>query len=206
MSTILDKHKNSRSVLRVLPRLLVWFVGLPLFGSPVWVTMDFVLNSPATPRGFYHFLMNGLPVDLLCDDALRPLNDTWQGLEVSLNDDLSSSVLGLQNDPQVLQKYQWIGLLDLRANEDPSMAPDIRDAIQYITDSTRPLTGTTSNLLSWVQAQHISDFNLSNFRIITSPDFQEQTGFIPEVPEPPPIGITALLLAALAGLKWRCAG
>jgi hypothetical protein len=183
--------------------LLLWFTGIPAFCSPTLVTLDFIPNSPTTPGGFIHFLVNGQPVVLLCDDADGPMNMSWQAMELSLDDNLSNTLLGLQDDPLTLQKYQWIALLDLQAYAIPSFASDITDAIRYITDPSRHLTGSTVTWLNWVQEQDPAQYNLSNFRIFISPLFQEQTGIIPPIPEPSPLRLTALLLVVLAGYKWR---
>ena len=193
----------SRNALKQLKWLLVLLTGLPLFGGPVAVTLEFVPNFPTTPRGFTHFIVNGQPVDLLCDDADAPLNSSWPALELSLGDDLSSSLLGIRGDPLALQKYQWMAILSLRAYEDPSFATDIREALRYLTDPSRIETGSIVTWLTWVQEQNPAIYDLSNFRVFSTPLFQEQVGLV--VPEPLPVAITPLLIAALYGLKWsRC--
>ncbi len=196
-----NQGSASCSTLKHLKWLLVLLTGAPLFGGPVAVTLEFLPNFPTTPRAFGHFLVNGQPVDLLCDDANGPLNFSWTALELSLSDNLANSLLGVQGDPLALQKYQWMGILSLEAYADPSFAADIREALRYLTDPSRFATGSTSNWLSWVQGQDPAKYDLSNFRVFASPAFQEQVGFV--VPEPATLLITPLLLACLAVLNER---
>ncbi len=145
--------------------LLLMF-ALPLTGGTL-ATLEFVPHHVGTPSGFSHFVVNGVEMDLLCDDALRPLDFSWTALESSLTDNLFSTLLGRQGDMQTLEKYQWIAILSLQAYQDPSIASDIVDAIRYVTDPTRYLTGSTSVWLAWVEQQNPAKFKLDGFRVFT---------------------------------------
>jgi len=133
--------------------------------------------------GFSEFRVDGVLQLLLCDNFDLNVPTFPYLATVNTLQDLEGTLLQRNGDPQALQKYLWIAILDLGAYADPSKAPDTVSAIRAIAKGTLYLRPGAQELLDWVKTQNANNYNLSGFRIYANPDFQEQTGFVP-VPEP----------------------
>src|SRR3954452_4971508 len=146
--------------------------------------------------GFFTFNVNGTSQQLLCDQFLPNVTTLqYQAVGYSLTD-FSGTVLGMQGDPQALQKYQQVAILDLQAYANPSLAADVVRANRFIVDGSGPLTPGAQALLNFVQTQNPANYpQLASFLIFTNPITQEMTGFLDTggstggVPEPATWGL-----------------
>jgi hypothetical protein len=153
------------------------------------------ISSP----GFYEFTVDGVTQLLLCDQfSPNVTTEPYTAMVLTLAD-LTGSQLDRNNDPLLLQKYQQVAILDLRAYADPSLAPDVVRAIRFIVDGHGPLTPGAQDLLDYVALQNPADFDLTGFRIFVGVGTvtQEQTGFL--TPEP---ATYAMMSIGLIGLFY----
>jgi hypothetical protein len=186
--------------------LLFLVVGSSAWAAPVY---NMLLVGSQAGLGFFTFNVNGTTQQLLCDQFLPNVTtQPYQALGYSLGD-LSGTVLGLAGDPQALQKYQQVAILDLQAYANPSLAADVVRANRLIVDGSGPLTGGAQALLNFVQTQNPANYpQLASFLIFTNPITQEMTGFIDTgsgggVPEPGTWGVTAAAAVVLSCLRRR---
>ena len=168
--------------------LLCLLVGGPLGASQIQVSMLLVHE---TNPGFFTFSINGELHDLLCDQLLPNATTLMYTSNVATLADLANTQLVANGDPAALLKYEQVAILDLRAYVDPTLAADVVRAARVIVDGSGPITPGTQQLLDFVHAQNPANFDLSAFRIFTSPILtngdrmtQEMTGF------PVPVGVT----------------
>ena len=204
--------------------LLCLLVGSPLGASQIQVSM--LLITESNP-GFFTFSIDGVVQNLLCDQFLPNATTLRYTSQVATLSDLANTQLVANGDPAALLKYEEVAILDLQAYADPTLAADVVRAARIIVDGHGPDTPGTQRLLDFVQAQDPSLFDLTAFRIYTSPlsvtgdpITQEMTGFpMPpgggvlgsSVPEPSSgllllIGICVLSgfrVAAMNGLPFR---
>jgi len=161
--------------------ILLGLFGLPftvLQATPI-VTMQ-LLNSPGEPD-IYDFMVDGSPMQLLCDDALHSIVTTpYQATEQTLSN-LSGTLLARSGDTNALLDYEHIAMLDLMALADPTdtaLIGNVEEAIWSITQDRQSRDPDAASLLSEVDSENPANFNLSGFVIFATPDSQEQTGFI----------------------------
>lgn len=165
------------------------------------------LVSPPGEPNIYTFLVDGTPYQLLCDDAQTAIGEApYQATENTLSD-LTGTLLQRDGDPNAYQDYQTIAILDLYAlaNSDPSDIETAEEAIWAITQDRAPREPDAQTLLTWAESQNTSSYNFTNFVIFSTPDYQEQTGWVPPVeaestPEPP---AWLMAIAGLSLLAWR---
>lgn len=149
-----------------------------------------LMSSPGQPS-IYDFLVNGSPLQLLCDDALHSIdNIPYTAMEDTLSD-LGGTLLYRNGDPQALWDYEEIAMLDLRVLADPSLIRDVITAIWSITSGREARDPGAAAMIDWVTTQNPATYDLTGFRIFASPDHQEQIGFVdssvgPSAPEPAP--------------------
>lgn len=196
-----------------MKRLIVFlFCSAAVWAAPV-ATLQFL--GPFTgPEGFENFLVDGSNVQLLCDDIHHSVPDFAYQANVDTLTDLSDTLLA--GNPQVLLSYQHIAILDLRAIQDPTLAPAVVQAIQAITDPFNQVSSQAAGLLSWVATQNPGQYDLAGFRVFANRTFQEQTGFVPPpsggaggspVPEPDSditifSGLAVLSVLLRKRLRW----
>lgn len=172
------------------------------------------MNSPGEPD-IYDFLVDGSPVQLLCDDAIHGIITTpYQATEHTLSN-LTGTLLQRNGDPNSLLDYQHIAMLDLIALQNPTDIPliaTVEDAIWSITQDRQVGGADAASLLAEVDSENPANVDMSGFVIFATPDGQEQTGFVqvhPVVPEPASwilaaIALTLLLLRMkkTSGYSW----
>lgn len=176
------------------------------------------LSPGPNAEGFYLFTINGMSNwRLLCDEFTpNVMTDQYTAIVNTLAD-LSLTTLALNGggltNAQILQRYQWIAILDSLAYgntaniafaspflnsigyTDPAnslqFAADVTWANRRIVDGHGPLPGKAQNLYDWVQLQNPTNYNLKGFKVYTSDPFyrtQEMTGYDP-VAEPATLGL-----------------
>jgi len=186
--------------------LLFLALGSSMWAAPVYTML--LVGSQAN-IGFFTFNVNGTSQQLLCDQFLPNVTTLqYQAVGYSLTD-FSGTVLGMQGDPQALQKYQQVAILDLQAYANPSLAADVVRANRFIVDGSGPLTPGAQALLNFVQTQNPANYpQLASFLIFTNPITQEMTGFLDTgggstggVPEPATWGLTAAASVVLFCLR-----
>lgn len=167
---------------------LFLLVGSPLGASQLEVNMFFLGE---TNLGFFTFSVNGVNQQLLCDQFLPNVTTLMYTSKVATLADLANTQLVANSDPVALLKYEQVAILDLQAYADPTLAADVVRAARIIVDGSGPNPPKTQQLLDFARAQNPANYDLTSFRIYTSPLTttgdrltQEMTGF------PVPVGIT----------------
>ena len=165
---------------------LLLFVTGSLGASQLQVTMSQVNQ---TSPGVFTFSVNGIIQQLLCDQFLPNATTLTYTSNVATLADLANTQLVRNGDPAALLKYEQVAILDLQASADPTVASDVVRAARFIVDGSGPITPKTQQLLDFALAQNPANFDLTGFRIYTSPLSmagdpltQEMTGV--NVPEP----------------------
>ncbi len=169
--------------------------------------MQFVSDSAGS--GVFIFNVDGELKQLFCNQFLPNATTLPYEATVSTLADLSGTTLGMQNDPNALQKYSWVAILDSMALADPSIAVDAVKANRRIVDGTGALTPGAQALFDLVQTLNPADFDLSGFRIYTNPITQEVGGFeggsgeFPQTDTPEPSAFVMLGSGLVAVALWR---
>lgn len=122
-----------------------------------------------TNPGFFTFLVNGVSKRLLCDQFAPNVTSLIYISSVATLADLSNTQLAANGDPQALLKYQQVAILDLLAYNDPSLAADVVRANRIIVDGQGQNLPHVQQLLDFVRAQNPANYDLSGFKIYTSP-------------------------------------
>lgn len=186
------------------------FVTFLLVSGSAWATTTstLVFKQAITPVGFFLFSVDGVDRLLLCDQFFPNVTTEPYAATVATLADLSATQLGRNGDPLALVKYQQVAILDLRAYADPTLAPDVVQAIRSIVDGQGVRSQVAIDLLKYAAAQNPANFDLSGFKIFASgtarnPGAQEQTGFF--VPEPSTFGFVFLggLMGVAYKRRWR---
>lgn len=181
-----------------------------ILGSSAWgatiAHLQFVSDTGGS--GVFTFTVDGLLTQLFCDQFEPNATTLPYTANVATLADLTGSTLALQNDPQALQKYQWVAILDLIALADPAKAVDAVRANRRIVDGMGPLTPGAQTLFNQVTAANPAAYNLTGFRIFTKAGTQEVTGFgsdfeLNATPEPGALVLFGSGLAAMAWLRQR---
>jgi hypothetical protein len=161
-------------------------------------------RGAVTSPGFFLMEIDGVINPLLCDQFLPNVTtEPYQAIVATL-DDLTGTTLERQGDPNALEKYQLVALINLRAYQDPSLAADAVRASRFVVDGFGPMPNSSLDLLAWAQAQDPADFaaELATFKIFANPITQELTGYI--VPEPGTVFLIAGgLLSLIAVRRFR---
>ena len=180
--------------------LLLLFLGSPAWAAPI-VTMFFRGAIGPTP-GFFLMEVDGVLNPLLCDQFLPNVTtEPYQAIVATL-DDLTGTTLERQGDPNALQKYQLVALINLRAYQDASLASDAVRASRFVVDGFGPMPNSSLDLLAWAQAQNPADYpELAGFKIYANPITQELTGY--DVPEPATVILIAGGLLSFAVVRRR---
>jgi hypothetical protein len=165
--------------------ILLFFVGGSLGASQLQMTMSLVSEDP----GFSTFSIDGVIQQLLCDQFFPNATTLTYSSKVATLADLANTQLFANGDPEALLKYEQVAILDLQAYADPTLAADVVMAARVIVDGSGPIPPKTRQLLDFALAQDPANFDLTGFRLYTSPITmtgdrltQEMTGF--PIPEP----------------------
>ena len=187
--------------------LLCAVLGSPLWASQIQVSMFFV---GGTNPGFFTFSVDGSLQQLLCDQFFPNVTTSPYRSKVATLVDLANTQLIVSGDPNALLKYQQVAILDLQAYADPTLAADVVRAARIIVDGSGPNTPGSQQLLDFVRAQNPANYDLTGFKIFTSPRAvngdpvtQEITGVgIPgsNVPEPSSVLLFLIGSGILSGL------
>ena len=166
--------------------ILLLFVCGSLGATQLQVSMS--LMGEIDP-GFSTFSINGVTQQVLCDQFFPNATTLTYTSTVATLADLANTQLFANGDPAALLKYEQVAILDLQAYADPTLAADVVRAARIIVDGRGPNPPQTQQLVDFALAQDPTNYDLTSFRIYTSPLTmtgdrltQEMTGFV--VPEP----------------------
>jgi hypothetical protein len=158
-----------------------------------------------TNPGFFTFSVDGSPQTLLCDQFFPNVTTSPYTSKVATLTDLANTQLVANGDPAALLKYEQVAILDLQAYANPTIAGDVVRAARIIVDGSGPNTPGSQQLLDFVRGQNPANYDLTGFKIFTSPRSlngdpitQEITGF--EVPEPSSVTLFLIGFGIVFGL------
>jgi len=165
------------------------------------VTVKYIGPNGVTASGIYvgpySFLVNGQPVDLVCndpyeDDQISPGNE-WQAV-ISFYDDLSRTRFGAR--PNAAELYGLIGILDQDIFAvGPTSYADDHTALLNFVDPTFKMTAGAPARQSWAQAQYAGGADLSrNIWLTPMSEGNQELGGLRATATPEPAPAASFLI------------
>jgi|GEM_PF-3070385 len=165
------------------------------------VTVKYIGPNGATASGIYvgpySFLVNGQPVDLICNDPYEDdqisAGDSWQAV-ISFYGDLSRTRFGAR--PNAAELYGLIGILDMDMfASGPSSYANDHTALLNFVDPTFTITAGALERQAWARAQYAGGADLSrNIWLTPMSEGNQELGGLKVTATPEPASAASLLI------------